>query len=193
MSFAILQNNSHLQGDIMARWSKLDARNDYENSGCVSRSLPLKDTHLFVNDEDDDQIEFCDHVISEDIDDIDLEELTDSLPERLETLFYQFVQTRDGIYLLAIAKLFARVFGEEDHYYQDHCKSCYMFGIGAIRFCLMASIFDADSDDVDEILSSVSTHFHSQYDFQRICEREGKFITESIKEFGPEKFLKNLF
>ena len=56
----------------MARWSKLDARNDYENSGYVSRILPPKDTHPFVNDKDYDQIEFCDHVISEDIDDIDL-------------------------------------------------------------------------------------------------------------------------
>ena len=178
----------------MARWNKLNAKSDYGTRRYCSLTAPPQEiiTNSF-DEEDNDKSEFDDLSILEDIENIDLEELCDTLTERLDSLAHQFERTHQGVFLLAIAKIFTRIFEEEDHYYQDHCKSCYTFGVGAIRFCLMASIFDADSDDVDEILASINIHFESQYDLQRICEREGKFIAESIKKLGPEQFLKNLF
>ncbi len=174
----------------MARWSKLDARFDSEIPEHHFRTKPSNPVRNSYGSENCAGAEIDDFSLLNAIDNIDLETLDNSFSECLETLFLKFGQTRRGIYLLAIAKIFTRIFEEEDHYYQENCETCYVCGLGAIRFCLMAKMFNADDDAVTATLGSISTHFPSQHDFQYICQREGNGIIESLKTMSVEEFLK---
>lgn len=174
----------------MAKWRKLDARFESENPEYHFRTEPSNSNSFNAENYADAEID--DISLLDAIDNVDLEKLSDTFTECLEMLLHKFEQTHQGIYLLAISRIFARIFKEEDHYYQEDCETCYVCGLGAIRFCLMAKMFDADDDEVDKTLDSIGACFHSQYDFQYICQREGNGIIESIREMGVDNFLKSL-
>lgn len=173
----------------MAKWGKLDTRFDSGIPEHHFRTRPSNPVTNSFGTENFAEAEIDDFSLSDTIDNVDLEKLGNIFPECLETLIHKFEQTRQGIYLLTIAKIFTRIF-EEDHYYQENCETCRVCGLGAIRFCLMASMFGADDNAVADTLGSISTHFRSQYDFQYICQREGNGIIESLREMSAGDFLK---
>ena len=165
----------------MARWNKLNEEEYYFSQ----KTLPPHEIKSAKNTEPI-RYDINNYIENDDI-------TIDDFYEQVTTLINGFQRTHQGTYLLEIAKIFFLIFKAEEHYYKDECQNCYVFGVSAIRFALLALFFDDDSNEINNFLTEIGKQFCSQYDFQRVYKREAEFITEQIQRIPPEEFVKTIF